>query len=92
VSLIFHCVLNSKIKMFIINALDRHMHCWYCPTLILIESYTDSYCSVYDLYGGILHMKIPLLFICDIYDNISGSLDEDKLCVHNMINCYSYHN
>jgi hypothetical protein len=54
--------------------------------LTLIESYTYSYCSVYELYGRIIHIKIPLLSIYNIDDDISGPLDEDKLYVCNMIN------
>jgi hypothetical protein len=49
-------------------------------------SYTDSYCDIYDLCGGTIHTKIPLLSIYDIDDDISGSLDEDKLWACNMIN------
>jgi hypothetical protein len=42
-------------------------------------SYTDSYYSIYDLCGGIIHIKIPLLSIYDIDDDIFGLLDKDKL-------------
>jgi hypothetical protein len=52
----------------------RHVHCWYCLTLTLIESYTDSYCNVYDLYGGTIHIKIALLSIYDTGNDISGPL------------------
>jgi hypothetical protein len=87
--MIFHYVLNYKVEMFIYM---RHVHCWYCPTFTLIKSYTDSYWGVYDLCGGIIHIKISLISIYDIDDDISKSLDEDKLYACNMINGWSYHN
>jgi hypothetical protein len=84
VSLIFYCVLNSKDEILIIPTWD--MYYWYCSTLTLIGSYTDSYCSVYDLCGGIIHNKISLLSIYDIDDDISEPLYEDNLYACNMIN------
>jgi hypothetical protein len=54
----------------------KNMYRWYCLTLTLTISYTDSYYNVYVLRGGTICIKIILSSIYDVDDDISGPLDK----------------